>query len=66
VYGIDHVDFSVAMVDARAVDERPAPHTAPGTTEWIHICDRCGDRMEERKCKIVCARCGYSRDCSDP
>jgi len=29
-------------------------------------CERCGERMQERHCKIVCPRCGYMRDCSDP
>lgn len=29
-------------------------------------CDRCGERMEEVHCKLVCKQCGYSRDCSDP
>jgi anaerobic ribonucleoside-triphosphate reductase len=48
------------------VDERPAPRIPPGTTEWIHICERCGERMEERQCKIVCNNCGSLRDCSDP
>ena len=36
------------------------------TDEWIHICERCGERMDERKCKIVCTNCGFIRDCSDP
>lgn len=35
-------------------------------TEWVHICDRCGERREERQCKIVCLNCGMTRDCSDP
>jgi hypothetical protein len=34
----------------------PAPRT----------CARCGAEMEERKCKIVCANCGFYHDCSDP
>lgn len=34
--------------------------------EWVHVCDRCGERMAEHHCKIVCPRCGYTRDCSDP
>lgn len=29
-------------------------------------CDRCGELMEEIKCKLICKKCGYSRDCSDP
>jgi len=37
-----------------------------GVVEWVHYCERCGARMEEQKCKIVCANCGACRDCSDP
>lgn len=29
-------------------------------------CDRCGEPMEEVKCKLICNQCGFSRDCSDP
>jgi DNA-directed RNA polymerase subunit RPC12/RpoP len=32
----------------------------------VYVCERCGSAMEERKCKIICPRCGYTRDCSDP
>ena len=34
--------------------------------EEHQICERCGERMQEIHCKIVCPRCGYTRDCSDP
>jgi hypothetical protein len=44
--------------------QRPASRRE--ATEWVHICERCGERMEERKCKILCGNCGASRDCSDP
>ena len=37
-----------------------------GLVEWEHHCERCGTRMEEQKCKIVCRNCGALRDCSDP
>ncbi|MBI3824763.1 MAG: hypothetical protein HY294_02065 [Candidatus Rokubacteria bacterium] len=37
-----------------------------GFQQWVHICERCGERMEERHCKIVCNKCGLTRDCSDP
>jgi hypothetical protein len=36
------------------------------TRESIHSCDRCGARMDAVHCKLVCPRCGYTRDCSDP
>jgi carbonic anhydrase/acetyltransferase-like protein (isoleucine patch superfamily) len=29
-------------------------------------CDLCGTPMRESHCKLVCDRCGYTRDCSDP
>ncbi|NJD20049.1 MAG: gamma carbonic anhydrase family protein [Gemmatimonadetes bacterium] len=29
-------------------------------------CERCGGEMVDRHCKLVCVRCGYQRDCSDP
>jgi hypothetical protein len=38
----------------------------PTRNEWVHICERCGERMEERKCKIICGNCGMYRDCTDP
>jgi hypothetical protein len=42
------------------------PTSRRETAEWVHICERCGERMEEQKCKILCRNCGLSRDCSDP
>jgi hypothetical protein len=47
-------------MDDRAVDR------GGGRVEWQHSCERCGAAMEERKCKILCPRCGYCRDCADP
>ena len=29
------------------------------------ICEACGNRMTEQKCKLMCKRCGYFRSCSD-
>jgi hypothetical protein len=40
--------------------------TPPGPAEWVYVCERCGETMVEQQCKILCPRCGYSRDCSDP
>jgi len=37
----------------------------PRPTEPM-ICDVCGGPAFELRCKIVCQRCGYTRDCSDP
>jgi exosome complex RNA-binding protein Csl4 len=38
----------------------------PRIGETAPICERCGERMRETHCKIICPRCGYTRDCSDP
>jgi hypothetical protein len=48
------------------MNERERQSPTPTTKEWIHICEVCGERMEERHCKIVCKNCGRLRDCSDP
>jgi len=29
-------------------------------------CDVCGGPTFELHCKIICSRCGYTRDCADP
>ena len=29
-------------------------------------CEICGAQMRERRCKIACPNCGFTRDCSDP
>jgi len=31
----------------------------------IYLCDRCGFKMEERNCKVICPNCGNRFDCSD-
>jgi ribosomal protein L37E len=30
-----------------------------------YICDRCGFKMHEKNCKVVCSNCGNRFDCSD-
>jgi hypothetical protein len=52
-------DARLAAMDDRAIDR------GGGRIEWLHFCERCGERMEEQKCKIVCKNCGLSRDCTD-
>jgi len=51
------------------MEPRPSPPPAPSgpdLAEWVHYCERCGERMHEIHCKIVCDNCGRSRDCTDP
>jgi len=35
-------------------------------SEEIFYCDLCGAEMLNLHCKLICERCGYKRDCSDP
>ncbi|MEM7418043.1 MAG: hypothetical protein AAF389_21320 [Gemmatimonadota bacterium] len=32
----------------------------------VFVCDLCGHEMLDLHCKLICERCGYKRDCSDP
>lgn len=44
-----------------------APDAAGRASDGSSLtCEVCGGVMFERHCKIVCPRCGYQRDCSDP
>jgi anaerobic ribonucleoside-triphosphate reductase len=57
---------AAATLSAMTNDARDRTATGFGITGWVHVCERCGERMNEVKCKILCPNCGYSRDCSDP
>jgi len=37
-----------------------------GAARPSFTCDLCGHVMLDLHCKLVCERCGYKRDCSDP
>jgi len=39
---------------------------SPHAEQKAVICDVCGAPALEIHCKIVCRRCGYTRDCGDP
>lgn len=64
--------------DARSASTRPGRPTSPrdggaspaegaaDQTEDVFYCDLCGNVMLNLHCKLICERCGYKRDCSDP
>jgi len=46
--------------------EQPRSAVRGKAVEVARTCPRCGEPMEERKCKIICGNCGFYHDCSDP
>ncbi|MCS6802477.1 MAG: hypothetical protein RMM58_13725 [Chloroflexota bacterium] len=42
------------------------PSTRPAPPKPVVRCDLCDAPMLDRHCKLVCTRCGFTRDCSDP
>jgi len=43
----------------------PEREAAARVAELERTCPRCGQPMAERKCKLVCGRCGFYLSCSD-
>jgi predicted metal-dependent hydrolase len=35
------------------------------TEKHVYLCDRCGNKMHEKNCKVTCSNCGNRFDCSD-
>ncbi|HUO36104.1 MAG TPA: hypothetical protein VMU43_14035 [Candidatus Acidoferrum sp.] len=52
-------DLSVEKLLVRS--ETPASEAE----QAIAYCPRCSERLEPRKCKMICAACGYYMSCSD-
>ena len=46
--------------------EQVEPEELPDAAEEVFYCDLCGAVMLNLHCKLICERCGYKRDCSDP
>lgn len=47
-------------------DTEPTGSGAAASSRPTFTCDLCGHVMLDLHCKLVCERCGYKRDCSDP
>jgi ribosomal protein S27AE len=43
----------------------PAREAAARLAELERTCPRCAQPMAERRCKLVCGRCGFYLSCSD-
>jgi hypothetical protein len=44
--------------------DQGAPSQANDTEPMLY-CPTCGTRLSERKCKLVCEKCGYYMSCAD-
>ena len=49
-----------------AAGSNPAKPLKIVTPATVDPCDVCGGPTYERNCKVICPRCGYTRDCGDP
>jgi methionyl-tRNA synthetase len=49
------------------VDQQQTPHTPPrkNEDEPMLYCPVCSTRLTERKCKLLCEKCGYYMSCAD-
>ena len=43
----------------------PEPQTPKAEDEPMLYCPVCSTRLDQLKCKLVCARCGYYMSCAD-
>ena len=41
-------------------------HVEQTTQQDQYVCDVCGAELLPIHCKLICPRCGFTRDCSDP
>ncbi|HKZ98894.1 MAG TPA: hypothetical protein VI915_01335 [Thermoplasmata archaeon] len=53
----------MAAQDARA---QRGTDASASTTDGPEPCDVCGGPTFEVRCKVICRRCGFTRDCGDP
>ncbi len=49
------------MDESNAHPADAAPQPTDDSICWV-----CGGPTEERHCKIICLKCGFTRDCGDP
>jgi hypothetical protein len=41
------------------------PESSPGDDNAMLWCPVCSTRLDSRKCKLFCAKCGYYLSCAD-
>ncbi|GIU77940.1 MAG: hypothetical protein KatS3mg005_1178 [Bryobacteraceae bacterium] len=51
------------MAQDERIEEAAAPR--PEENEPMLWCPVCSERLQQRKCKLFCPRCGYYMSCAD-
>ena len=59
---MEHTVQEDAIRGAHGEKSNPQKHAED---QPISFCPVCSERLEPRKCKLVCGRCGYYLSCSD-
>lgn len=57
--------FRMIRVDQSSFDSFPEADVRTGDREAMLYCPVCSLRLTERKCKLLCERCGYYMSCAD-
>jgi hypothetical protein len=60
----DHAPGTLPGAAPRA--DGDAPRDVSETCHYWQYCVNCGTKLESRKCKLFCPKCGFYHSCSEP
>jgi hypothetical protein len=55
----------VEPVSGKAAQEKPSRSMGIGNEDASRYCPICSQRLESRRCKLICGACGYYMSCAD-
>jgi hypothetical protein len=61
----DHAPESPSGAAIARADGGPS-RDAPEACHYWQYCVNCGTKLESRKCKLFCPKCGFYHSCSEP